>query len=118
MSPFTLRRRGYLRRLSEEASPGPWKCSGEVHGSPAVIAGDWREARPVLGSDGRAVVWALWVENDHALYFGFWDEADRVFIQEARAAVPALLDALDAAEVRIKTLETDLQVARKEQATS
>jgi hypothetical protein len=120
---ITRRQRNRLRRLVEKATPGPWKCHGETDGEPGVSYGDWIAARPVLGpehvgsAEDRAVVWALWVENDHEVFFGFRSEADRAFIEEARTAVPVLLDDLDAAEARIKALENEAAKRRADEET-
>lgn len=81
-----------LRRLCEAATPGPWTldpCDGE------------------FGFVRSGIVWTA--QNDSAAFSGTdfiqaKTEEDAAFIAAARAAVPALLDALEAAEARERRL--------------
>lgn len=70
-------------------TPGSWKVGGEFDGEPGVWGDDWHCARPVLGPNGEPIVWALWVQSDDELYFGFRSKADARLI----AAAPDLLEA-------------------------
>lgn len=69
-----------VQRRAEAATPGPWFAAGRVGGETA-----------------RRLVQEL-KDDDHALT---WPRADIDFIAHARTDVPALLDALRAAEARL-----------------
>ena len=78
--------RDRLRELAENATPGPWEYPGELLGLPCstVFAGD--------------------PKRTHAAYVAGMRPGDGEFIAASRTAVPALLDALDQAEARIKAV--------------
>ncbi len=96
--------RDAIRARAEAATPGPW-CTGrwprlqvgegvyDVAGSPAV----WHHY------DTGSPLWDGEDDEDSRV------ETDTVFIVHARTDVPALLDALDAAEARIAVLEAALR---------
>lgn len=92
----TPEQRAEWRRLADEAYPGPWdhwpeagwvEVTADDHG--AVIAG---QVRPRLGFKGE-----IYVDND---------EPTAAFIAAAREAVPALLNALDAADAELDRLHS------------
>lgn len=90
--------RDRLRKLCEDAHPGPWEHEPEAGWVEvtadkhcAVIAG---QVRPRNGFGGRIY------EDNY--------EPTAEFIAAARTAVPALLDALDQAEARIKAVRDAL----------
>ena len=76
-----------LRRLADAATPGPWDYPGELLGSPCttVFAGDPKRTQ--------------------AVYLAAAMPENGAFIAAARTAVPALLDALAAAEHRATRAE-------------
>lgn len=77
---LTPEQRDELRALADAATPGPWSYPSEILGLPCstVFAGD--------------------PKRTHAAYVAAMGPHDGKFIATARTAVPALLDALDAAE--------------------
>lgn len=85
-------RRAELRELCERATPGEWKIETERTTSgefAAVIVGNQHPSYPIHTPVCR-------------LTRGFvWYEGDKAFIAAARTALPAALDALDAAEAQI-----------------
>jgi hypothetical protein len=73
-------------------SHGPWKAAGERGCEPGVIAGTWKAVRPLLDSDDEPVAWALQVDADDELYFGWTSDDDAEFVEHAHGDVRALLD--------------------------
>ena len=77
-----------VRRRAEAATPGPWK-PWTTDDYPSVVYFE-------NGASFRVAVCSGWSNN----------AADAEFIAHARADVPALLDALEAAEARLAAIES------------
>lgn len=81
--------RALLRALAEQATPGPWEIGDDGSG------GVW-----VTGPDRNANV----ICDIYEQYVDGGADENAAFIAEARTALPALLDALDAREAEVERL--------------
>lgn len=79
-----------LRRLCEAATPGPWKW---------WTSNSWRRLRSCRRDSHPSVAEPIVARDGHPDMI--ISDADQAFIAAARTAVPALLDALEAAEAEI-----------------
>lgn len=86
------RQRTELRRLEAAATPGPWDV---------VLERD-QEHNPLIRVSS---VGPLASDHDHWSGWTICDEPDARFIAAVRRSIVELLDALDAAEQKIKELE-------------
>lgn len=86
-------RRVESRRICEAATPEPWECPNDQYG-PRV--------RYQAGKDNWCLI--AWTNGEYETQ---WQREDAVFCAHARTALPAALDALDAAEQRLAELEDE-----------
>lgn len=80
-----------LRALCDGATAGPWRTSTYGGEKPLVVVDDALELIAVTGGP--------------SIYSSGECEANAAFIAAARTVMPALLDALEAAESRVREME-------------
>lgn len=104
--------RAELRRLAEAASPGPWAVSDDTkRGRPYCVDTPWSDATGsglnLIAEVHEGAPRETLAETDNA------KGANAAFIAASRTAVPALLDALDAAEAERDDFDQQVQQYRE-----
>lgn len=111
---MTKEQRAELRELCNAATPGPWG----VDKRDGIARSEWENGE----HDNDCLAFDIVTEADKSGESAFLElqgfhkgmiqrSADALFIAASRAVVPALLDALDAADARIAVLESAVRAA-------